>query len=142
MSSLSFSGVGFIVPPVLFLVYTRILRIGAPYHPPSRGGMIGAFFGLRPVSKTSSPLKSIYRKNHTLSLKNHKDAISTTNAAKKLERQITQAEKTIELLQEKINSLIQLVPGLLEKKKLLCSVKGIGEKIATTLIVFLPPCIH
>ena len=30
-------------------------------------GMVGAFFGLRPVSKTSSPLKSIYRKNHTLS---------------------------------------------------------------------------
>ena len=76
--------------------------------------------------------------NRLRSLKNHKDAISTTNAAKELERQIKQAEKTIDRLQEKINSLIQLVPGLLEKKKLLCSVKGIGEKIATTLIVFLP----
>jgi transposase len=76
--------------------------------------------------------------NRLRSLKNHKDAISTTNAAKELERQIKQAEKTIDRFQEKINSLIQLVPELLEKKKLLCSVKGIGEKIATTLIVFLP----
>ena len=76
--------------------------------------------------------------NRLRSLKNHKDAISTPNAAKELERQIKQAEKTIDRLQEKINSLIQLVPELLEKKKLLCSVNGIGEKIATTLIVFLP----
>ena len=51
-----------------------LLRAG-PYHPPSRGGMVGVSFRVRPVSKTSSPLKSIYRKNHTLSLLTLKAAL-------------------------------------------------------------------
>ena len=75
---------------------------------------------------------------HLRSLKTCKDSISSKNAAKELERQIRQSQKTIDRLQDKINELIKLNPALLEKKNLLCSVKGIGEKIATTLIIFLP----
>ena len=75
---------------------------------------------------------------HLRNLKNSKDSVSTTNSKKELERQIRQSQKTINRLQELINALIKLNPELLEKKKLLCSVNGVGEKIATTLIVFLP----
>ena len=75
---------------------------------------------------------------HLRSLKAHKDSVSTTVSAKALERQIHQCQKTIDRLQEKINKLIKLNPKLLEKKERLCCVNGIGEKIATTLIVYLP----
>ena len=75
---------------------------------------------------------------HLRSLKTSKDSISTTTSVKELERQIRQSQKTIDRLQDKINELIKLNPTLLEKKKVLCSVSSVGEKIATTLIIFLP----
>jgi transposase len=59
-----------------------------------------------------------------------------------LEKKIQQSEKSIELIQGKINQLIEADLELQRKKKILASVYGIGERIATELIVSLPELGH
>ena len=76
------------------------------------------------------------------SLKTIRDSITNPSISKMLEKKIQQSEKSIELIQEKINQLIEADLELQRKKKILASVYGIGERIATELIVSLPELGH
>lgn len=76
--------------------------------------------------------------NHLRRLKTHKDAIFTADAAKALKKEIDRTEENIKNLQKKINHLVEEDEALVEKKDILQAVHGIGEKIATRLIISLP----
>lgn len=79
---------------------------------------------------------------HLRSLKNQCDSISSPNILKIVENDIRRVTLEIDNLQKKINALIDEDPKLAEKKKILCNVHGIGDKIATVIIVNLPEIGH
>lgn len=76
------------------------------------------------------------------SLKNLRDSITTLDERKNLEKDIQRTTKEIADIQKKINALIDADKEFREKKTILCSVYGIGEKIATTLLILLPELGH
>lgn len=99
------------------------------------------------MSKTLDEIKGLMnfqalKIKHLRSLKNLRDSVTSTQLAKELEKEICETKALVDRIQEKINKLINEDLELRKKKEILCSVYGIGDRIATELIVSLPELGH
>ena len=88
------------------------------------------------MSKTLDEIKGLInfqslKIKHLRSLKNLRDSVTSTQLAKDLEKEICATKALVDRIQEKINKLINEDIELRKKKEILCSVYGIGDRIAT-----------